>query len=113
MTYISARHRRFSNSICSEEVLSFPEKYFGPNYKTLLNFWIYWESLSLRQEDKYFLKPFPSDSFVRVQRHSREITDVMNITDYPFYYIELEIMAAHILIDSGEPVAFIPLLEDL
>jgi hypothetical protein len=99
--------------IGNPEVLSHPEKYFGPNYKILLNFWIYWGSLTGIQEDKYFQKPFPADSFARVLRQSREITDVMDITGYGFYYIEREIMGAHNIIDSGEYLTFLPLLENL
>jgi hypothetical protein len=99
--------------IGNPEVLSQPEKYFGPNYKILLNFWIYWGSLTEIQKDKYFLKLFPQDSFERVKRQSREVTDVMNITDYGFYYIEREIMGAHNIIDSGEYLTFLPLLENL
>jgi hypothetical protein len=113
MNYISRRHELFSRMIGNPEVLSQPEKYFGPNYKTLLNFWIYWGSLTRIQEDTYFRKHFPADSFASVKHHSREITDVMNITDYGFYYIERERIGAHNIIDSGECLTFLPLLENL
>ena len=109
MNYISERHEQFSRMIGNPEVLSQPEKFFGPNYKTLLNLWIYWESLTENQKDSCFLKPFPADSFARIQSHF----NVMNIPDYGFYYIEREIMAAHIIIDSGECLTFLPFLENL
>jgi hypothetical protein len=95
--------------IGNPEVLSQPEKFFGPNYKTLLNFWIYWDSLTRKQKDVYFSKHFPPDSFARIQSHFQE----MYILNYGFYYIELEIMAAHIIIDSGECLTFLPFLENL
>jgi hypothetical protein len=113
MNYNSKRHEQVCRMIGNPEVLSQPEKYFGPNYKILLNFWLYWQSLTVIQKDTYFRKHFPADSFERIKSHSREITDVMNITNYGFYYIEREIMAAHIIIDSGECLTFLPFLENL
>jgi hypothetical protein len=109
MNYNSERHEQFSRMIGNPEVLSQPEKFLGPNYKTLLNFWIYWQSLTRKQKDVYFSKHFPADSFARIQSHF----NVMNIPDYGFYYIEREIMAAHIIIDSGECLTFLPILENL
>jgi hypothetical protein len=109
MNYISERHELFSRIIENPKVLSQPEKFFGPNYKTLLNFWIYWESLTENQKDSYFLKPFPADSFARIQSHF----NVMNIPNYGFYYIELEIIGAHNIINSSDRLIFLPLLENL
>jgi hypothetical protein len=113
MNYISERHEYVSRMIGNPEVLSQPEKFFGPNYKTLLNFWIYWESLTGNQKYTYFLKPIPADSFSHLSLHSRLITDVINITDYAFYCIELEIIGAHNIINSSDRLIFLPLLENL
>jgi hypothetical protein len=45
MTY-SKTHQRFSERLKNPDALTNPEKYLGPNYQDVLNFWIYLDSLS-------------------------------------------------------------------
>jgi hypothetical protein len=40
MSYITRRHNDLSKFQGTTEVLTNPEKYFGPNYKILINYWI-------------------------------------------------------------------------
>jgi hypothetical protein len=40
------------------EILTNPEEYFGPNYKILLNLWIYWETLTSKQIRERFNNAF-------------------------------------------------------
>jgi hypothetical protein len=49
MTY-SKIHKRFSERLYQPDALTDPEKYLGPNWKDVLNFWIYVDTLS--DEDK-------------------------------------------------------------
>ena len=43
----------YTLGIEQQDVLEHPEKYLGPNYKELLNFWVYWHSLSAEQIEAY------------------------------------------------------------
>jgi hypothetical protein len=45
MTY-SKIHQSFSERLEQPEALTNPEKYLGPNYQDVLNFWIYLDTLS-------------------------------------------------------------------
>jgi hypothetical protein len=45
----SKTQRRFSVEIDDVDVLVNPQSYFGPNYKTVLNFWTYLDSLTEEQ----------------------------------------------------------------
>ncbi len=50
MTY-SKIHKRFSERLEQPDALTNPEKYLGPNWEDVLNFWIYVDGLS--DEEKY------------------------------------------------------------
>ena len=45
MTY-SKIHKRFSERLEQPDALTNPEKYLGPNYQDVLDFWFYIEGLS-------------------------------------------------------------------
>jgi hypothetical protein len=49
MTY-SKIHKRFSKRLNKPEALTNPEKYLGPNYQDVLNFWFYIEGLSDKEK---------------------------------------------------------------
>jgi hypothetical protein len=51
MTY-SKTHQRFSERLNQPDVLTNPEKYLGPNYQDILNFWIYLDTLSDEKKEE-------------------------------------------------------------
>jgi hypothetical protein len=51
MTY-SKIHKRFSERLEQPDILTNPEKYFGPNWEDVLNFWIYVDTLSEQDKEK-------------------------------------------------------------
>ncbi len=51
MTY-SKIHKRFSKRLNKPEALTNPEKYLGPNYQDVLNFWIYLDTLSKQEREE-------------------------------------------------------------
>jgi hypothetical protein len=51
MTY-SKIHKLFSNYLKQPDALKNPEKYLGPNYKDVLNFWIYLDTLSKQEREE-------------------------------------------------------------
>ena len=48
---ISETHQFFANWLNDQRALSHPEEFLGPNWKEVLNFWIYLDALSDEQLD--------------------------------------------------------------
>ena len=46
---ISRTHQRFANSLRNQRALDCPEEFLGPNWKDVLNFWLYLDTLSGEQ----------------------------------------------------------------
>jgi hypothetical protein len=53
MTY-SKIHQAFSERLNQPDVLTHPAKYLGPNWKDVLNFWIYVDTLSDEEKKKMY-----------------------------------------------------------
>jgi hypothetical protein len=51
MTY-SKTHQKFSKRLNKPEALTHPANYLGPNYKDVLNFWIYLDTLSDEEKEE-------------------------------------------------------------
>jgi hypothetical protein len=64
MTY-SKIHKRFSKRHNKPEALTNPEKYLGPNYQDVLNFWIYLDTLSKQDKEKINDRYLALDNIVR------------------------------------------------
>jgi hypothetical protein len=43
---ISTTHQKFANDLKDQTALEYPEYFIGPNWKDVLNFWIYLDTLS-------------------------------------------------------------------
>jgi hypothetical protein len=43
---ISTTHKRFADHLDDQTTLEYPERFLGPNWKDVLNFWIYLDTLS-------------------------------------------------------------------
>ena len=48
MSY-SKTHQRFADNLRNQRALSHPEEFLGPNWKEVLNFWLYIDTLSDEQ----------------------------------------------------------------
>jgi len=46
---ISKTHKRFANLIRDQNALEYPERFLGPNWKDVLNFWIHLDTLSVEE----------------------------------------------------------------
>ncbi len=49
---ISKSHQRFANRLRNQRALSNPDEFLGPNWKDVLNFWLYLDTLSNEQFEK-------------------------------------------------------------
>ncbi len=64
MTY-SKIHKKISERLNQPDALTNPEKYFGPNYQDVLNFWIYVDSLSVEEKEEMGQRYWALDEDVR------------------------------------------------
>jgi hypothetical protein len=60
MTY-SKTHQKFSERLEQPDVLTDPEKYLGPNYQDVLNFWIYLDTLSAEEKNEISVRYWALD----------------------------------------------------
>ena len=106
-----------SNLVENPDVLTNPERHFGPNYKALINFWIYWDSLSWEQLDVLFVKRGKLHGSTRrdAERLCREAAKSIVSGDVCYFLNEYEneIVASHILLESGISLTFLPLSQNL
>jgi hypothetical protein len=112
MNYISRSHKRISDNV-NREILTIPQDYFGPNYKDLLNFWIYRETLSDYQLANVWEKIYAMNG--DTWRQARDLifklsdqVDWFNVPPIFMSIVELEICFAHIILERGESLVFLP-----
>jgi hypothetical protein len=107
---------RFYN-INKQDVLDNLENYLGPNYKEVLNFWLYWDSLSDEKWNVYWDRVDSLDDETLTKARSIAIELVKEVIDPRFvdylYPIEWELIAAHLYIERGIPFTFLPLIFNL
>jgi hypothetical protein len=131
MNYSKA-HQNLAQRAYTPDVYNNPEKYLGPNYASVLNFWWYLESLTVKQllelENKYMLKYSQynyrygaladyaegilgysrrSNVTYASRSHVRDIIDQSPNIPSP---VTLELIAMHTILDRGEELIFIPML---
>lgn len=100
------RHKNLRWFQGKREILTNPEKYFGPNYKTLINYWIDCENKNISTLDHYRSMDAPSleyCNFVRGVTLDGALIYLSHLTG-----IEEEIMKCHLFIDSSFPLYYIP-----
>ena len=51
---ISSSHQKFADRLNNQTALEYPERFLGPNWKDVLNFWIYLDTLSREELDKVY-----------------------------------------------------------
>jgi hypothetical protein len=118
MNYISRPHKIVRNIKGFQDVITNPEEYFGPNYKILLNLWIYWDSLDYNKHEEYWKIAAKTSDFGHsenlINRISCCVDNKLTRSQLKiFSYVELETIAAHLLIEAGEPLVYLPLLMTL
>jgi hypothetical protein len=109
MSYITSRHRNLSNYQGSHEVLNNPESYFGPNYRTLINYWIYCDIKNIDPLHHYWdIEDTSSASYEYIDFVSGFMSDGALIEHDFLTGIELEIIKCHLFIESSYPLFYIP-----
>ena len=93
MNYISENHLRISNYLSNREILTNPEKYFGPNYKILLNVWIIQENPRTGWD---FTKFGPNYAYIEA---CKVVGSDLALWCSPLSW---EIIAAHLILAAGK-----------
>ena len=120
---ISRTHQNLSNYLKNPEVLTNPEPFLGPNWETVLRWWLYYESITYEQKKELCHRYFAID--VDTRNRARALTEaaaieviglnntleVCFVTPYPS--ITLELIAMHLLFERGHKLTFLPLIKDL
>jgi hypothetical protein len=119
----SNHHKKFVNNlyflrnINTQDFLNHPQKYLGPNYKEVLNFWFYWDSLSNKQwyvyRDGYW--KLDAKTYNQAFKISKKLASEVIDSRFIKYFWEepLEIVAAHLYLERNIPFTFLPLHFDL
>jgi hypothetical protein len=63
---ISKTHQKFSKELKEPRALTNPEDYLGPNWEDVINFWMYFDTLSKDEIDKMEDRYWDLDEDVRV-----------------------------------------------
>jgi hypothetical protein len=118
MNYISRTHKDVRNINGFPDVITNSDEYFGPNYKILLNLWIYWDSLDYTKHVKYWNLEAKVNDFGHSEKLMNRISCCVDIKLTSsqldmFSNFELETIGAHLLIEAGEPLVYLPLLMTL
>jgi hypothetical protein len=120
---ISKTHQHLSNYLKNPEVLTNPEPFLGPNWETVLRWWLYWESLTdvQRKELDRRRRAIDDDTRYRAYDLARKAAievigennrlAVCGATSYPA--ISSELIAMHLLFERGYQLTFVPLIKDL
>jgi hypothetical protein len=116
---ISKTHQRLSNYLNNPEVLTNPEPFLGPNWETVLRWWLYAESLTDVQRKELARRYFAIDDDTRNRAwklaHDAAI-EVIGKDNWRVAHLvsryTAELIALHKLKEKGIQPTFLPLLED-
>jgi hypothetical protein len=119
----SKSHKEFASrlnyihNINEQDGLEHPENYLGPNYKEVLNYWFYRDSLSSEQWDVYRNRFWSLNSETRKKALSTATKIAKEVIDPRFvdylYEENYEIVAAHLYLERNIPFTFLPWIFEL
>jgi hypothetical protein len=122
---ISNTYRRLSVAFKNQYILTNPEPFLGPNWETVLRWWLYYESLTDDQVNEFRrrrLYAIDNETCIRAWGLARNAADevigeyfrdkIKNISPYPGT-LTTELIAMHLLFERGHQLTFVPLIKDL
>jgi hypothetical protein len=113
-----------SKYLKNPEVLTNPEPFLGPNWETVLRFWLYWESLTREQRIELIRRYGTIDLDTRSRAYdlaSNAATEVIGEDNRHAVFmvapipttITVELISMHLLFERGYQLTFVPLIKDL
>ena len=140
MTY-SKSHQKFSTELQNPESLTNPQDFLGPNYETVINFWLYMDSLTETQWKEVARRydaldsdaRFAAGAAVSYAAGAAAWSAVSYAAGYAASYAAgyaaeyaagsaaryaawdatWELMGIHTLLNDGKTLLFVPLFNDL
>jgi hypothetical protein len=120
---ISNTHQRLSKELNNPEVLTNPEQFLGPNWETVLRWWLYYESLTLEQWNELWRRWYNIDDDTRKRAWNLAedaAIEVIGSDNWRAVYLDTsysgisgELIAMHLLLERGHSLTFVPLIKDL
>jgi hypothetical protein len=117
---ISKTHQALSNQLKKPEVLTNPEPFLGPNWETVLRWWLYYDSLIYEQKRELWRRHlFINDrsAWTLAEDAAIEVIGEANrlavCVATPYSAITMELITMHLLFERGHQLTFVPLIKDL
>jgi hypothetical protein len=120
---ISKTHQLLCLVLKTPKVITNPQKFLGPNWETVLRWWLYWESLTDDQRNELVRRYWAIDNDTHNRAYNLARDTVLNVivgknrqavynsTQYPA--ITYELITMHLLFERGHSLTFVPLIKDL
>jgi hypothetical protein len=121
---ISNAHQLLSKELKNPEVLTNPEPFLGPNWETVLRWWLYYDSLIYEQKRELWRRWCAIDNYTRnrawdlARNAAIEVIgwDNCDAVWYVVPYPEAltgELISMHLLFERGHSLTIVPLIKDL
>ena len=125
---ISSTHYIFSELLNAERALECPEEFLGPNWKDVLNFWIYLDTLSVEQRHMVGQSIWDLADLVGVSSFqlawdaacgvtnvhiANVVFDATSKTSVAGCGASRELIGAHKIFEQGNTLTFVPLFLNL
>jgi hypothetical protein len=121
---ISKTHQRFSSRLKNPDVLTNPEPFLGPNWETVLRFWLYYESLTDEQQVELCRRYCAIDNYTLVRAWDLACNAAIEVIGKDNRYavfmaspvpevLTYELITMHLLFERGHQLTFVPLIKDL
>jgi hypothetical protein len=121
---ISGLHQEFADELNDQRALEHPEEFLSPNWKAILNFWLYLDTLSFEQFDMAWRRyrnldegeRFVAFSVADVAAHATLAGNFIDAAACEYVDIgdaTRELMGVHKILEQGKSLTFVPLFMDL
>jgi hypothetical protein len=124
---ISKTHQRFADLLDTQSALRYPEEFLGPNWRDVLNFWFFINTLSFEQLNRVgdmYRNLAEADRISAADLAANAATDTImscSIADEAFMappglaggIATLELIGAHKILEPGKPLTFVPIFLNL
>jgi hypothetical protein len=120
---ISKTHQYISEELNNPEVLTNPEPFLGPNWETVLRWWLYFESLTDEQREELSRRYEAIDRETRIRAYNLAYDAAIEVIGEdncdavwdvaPYLPLTYELIAMHLLFERGHSLTIVPLIKDL
>jgi hypothetical protein len=121
---ISRTHQILSEQLKNPEVLTNPEPFLGPNWETVLRFWLYYESLTDEQQVELVRRYCAIDNYTLNRAWDLACNAAIEVIGkdnrYAVWFVvpypealTYELIAMHLLLERGYQLTSVPLIKDL